>query len=75
MFARELKRGKSMASKSQESLSPTGQNSVETDNYCFDGENLILSYLTYQYLDLTYRPLQEIVNYPGDIRLSVSVNF
>ncbi len=75
MFARESKRGKSMVSKSQEeSLSPIGQNSVEADNYCFDGENLILSYLTYQYLDLTYRPLQGIVSYPGDIRLFVSVN-
>lgn len=66
MFAKELKRGKS---------APKNQDAVryESSDYCFDGENLILNYLTYQYIDLTYRPLQEIVNYPGGIRETVSV--
>lgn len=75
MFARELKRGKSTtSSKSQEDLSPQSRNnSLEPDNYCFDGENLILTYLTYQYIDLTYPPLRDIVNYPINIRSSVSV--
>ena len=68
MFAKELKRGKSVASKNME----TGS-SDECSGYCFDGENLILNYLTYQYIDLTYQPLQEIVNYPGGIRRTVSV--
>lgn len=72
MFAKELKRGKSVASGS-----PTIVNDSlnASSSYCFDGENLILNYLTYQYLDLTYLPLQQIVNYPGDIRTTVSVTF
>lgn len=67
MFAKELKRGKSVASGSPAATSST------SSSYCFDGENLILNYLTYQYADLTYLPLQQIVNYPGDIRTTVSV--
>lgn len=70
MFAKELRRGKSTNSKNQEG-SP--QLSNEAIDYRFDGETLILNYLTYQYIDLTYRPLQEIVNYPGGVRSSVSV--
>jgi hypothetical protein len=70
MFAKELKRGKS-ASKNQDIMLSTIN---EASNYCFDGENLILNYLTYQYIDLTYRPLQEIVNYPGGIKEMVSVD-
>lgn len=68
MFAKELKRGKSVASMNMETASAD-----ECYGYCFDGENLILSYLTYQYIDLTHQPLQEIVNYPGGIRDAVSV--
>lgn len=70
MFAKELRRGKS-APKNQDSIQSSFN---ESSNYCFDGENLILNYLTYQYIDLTYQPLQEIVNYPGGIRETVSVN-
>lgn len=68
MFAKELKRGKSVASGSPAATSST------SDSYCFDGENLILNYLTYQYIDLTYLPLQQIVNYPGDIRSTITVS-
>jgi len=70
MFAKELKRGKSVASGSP---TITNDSSNTSNTYCFDGENLILNYLTYQYIDLTYLPLQQIVNYPGDIRITVSV--
>ena len=70
MFAKELKRGKS-APKNQDSIQSSFN---ESSDYCFDGENLILNHLTYQYIDLTYQPLQEIVNYPGGIRETVSVN-
>ena len=73
MFAKELKRGKSVASGSPSANNNDSSNMLNT--YCFDGENLILNYLTYQYLDLTYLPLQQIVNYPGDIRATVSVLF
>lgn len=71
MFAKELKRGKSVASGSPTMASDS---SKASDSYCFDGENLILNYLTYQYIDLTYLPLQQIVNYPGDIRTTISVS-
>lgn len=71
MFAKELKRGKSTP-KPQDTILSTTIN--EPSEYCFDGENLILNYLTYQYIDLTYQPLQEIVNYPGGIRETVSVH-
>lgn len=70
MFAKELKRGKSATPKN---LDPIPASFNEDLNYCFDGENLILNYLTYQYTDLTYQPLQEIVNYPGGLRETVSV--
>lgn len=69
MFAKELKRGKSVASGSPAAASNT------SNSYCFDGENLILNYLTYQYIDLTYLPLQQIVNYPGGIRTTTTVSF
>lgn len=70
MFAKELKRGKSAASGS----STINSNPLASSNsFCFDGENLILNYLTYQYIDLTYAPLQQIVNYPADIKSKVSV--
>lgn len=70
MFAKELRRGKSNSSKVQtQSILSTA---VESSTFCFDGENLVLNYLTYQYIDLTYQPLLEIVNYPGDIRQNVS---
>lgn len=69
MFAKELRRGKSTASKNQESSQITN----DTIDYRFDGEKLILNYLTYQYIDLTYRPLQEIVNHPAGIRSTISV--
>ena len=71
MFAKELKRGKSVASGSP-TITNDSRNSF--NSYYFDGENLILNYLTYQYLDLTYLPLQQIVNYSGDIRSTVSVS-
>ena len=71
MFAKELKRGKSIMSSNQ-NIIPTPLASEPSD-YCFDGEKLILNYLTYQYIDLTYKPLQDIVNYSGKIRLTVSV--
>lgn len=71
MFAKELKRGKSAASTS---YAINGNPSTLTNTFCFDGENLILTYLTYQYIDLTYAPLQQIVNFPGDIRSKVSVS-
>lgn len=72
MFARELRRGKSMASKPQISSLSIISPISESSTYCFDGENLVLNYLTYQYIDLSYQPLLEIVNYPGGIRHSVS---
>ena len=74
MFAKELRRGKSLTSTS--TLSQAESPTIQTDSkerekeYCFDGEKLILNYLTYQYIDLTYHPLQEIVNYPEGIRSS-----
>ena len=70
MFAKELRRGKSNSSKVQ--TQPVLSPAVESSTFCFDGENLVLNYLTYQYIDLTYQPLLEIVNYPGGIRQNVS---
>ena len=70
MFAKELERGKT----SNESKRIESSNSNdEPVSFEFDGETIILNYLTYQYIDLKYRPLQEIVNYPAEIRSRPSV--
>lgn len=70
MFAKELRRGKALSNNQTSPKLPTVD---QLPGYCFDGKILILNYLTYQYVDLTYTPLQEIVNYPGGIRLGASV--
>lgn len=79
MFAKELRRGKTVTSIIPDSQSSLTVSVFEQDrrslSHLFDGENLHLYYLTFQYCDLTYEPLREIVNYPGGIRSIVSVPF
>lgn len=73
MFAKELKRGKTSDDSKKIDSSSSLSTYSEPASFEFDGETLILNYLTYQYIDLKYRPLQEIVNYPAGIRAQPSV--
>ncbi len=72
MFAKELSRGRiTLASKQKQ---PSIATVSSGNNFCFDGQELTLNYFTYQLCDLTYPPLAQIVNNPGQVKTYLTVN-